>query len=308
MQKLRKGLSFLVNRKLALGYSGWKHCVSLAHSQEKKQAAMKRAMSYFINRNLSRRLGWMAHAVGGEGGVPAQATQRSWQNDEQEAAAGFSSWQEAVAPRDDPMARALKHLLNKELSRGWVAWHAQWEEKRAKMESMRRSLGHALNRQLSAGFLSWREMAEERAEFMRHLRKGAAFLVNRGLALGFGGWKHCVSLAHSQDKKQAAMKRAMSYFLNKELSRGWGGWHQMWAEKVEFLRKLRNGLGKMMNKKSPQASARGRKLSLRGTIRCRRPSNTCLTKSCLEAGLVGTLSGRRSEQRWSLCAAASGML
>ena len=90
------------------------------------------------------------------------------------------------------------------------------------MESMRRSLGHALNRQLSAGFLSWREMAEERAEFMRHLRKGAAFLVNRGLALGFGGWKHCVSLAHSQDKKQAAMKRAMSYFLNKELSRGWG--------------------------------------------------------------------------------------
>ena len=55
--------------------------------------------------------------------------------DEQEAAAGFSSWQEAVAPRDDPMSKALKHLLNKELSRAWVAWHAQWEEKRAKMES-----------------------------------------------------------------------------------------------------------------------------------------------------------------------------
>ena len=40
-------------------------------------------------------------------------------------------------------------------------------------------------------------------------------MANRGLALGFAGWLHCVSLAH-QEKKAAAMKRALSYFLNKE--------------------------------------------------------------------------------------------
>ena len=36
---------------------------------------------------------------------------------------GFASWREYVSgkPTDDPMAKALRHMMNRELSRGWVA-------------------------------------------------------------------------------------------------------------------------------------------------------------------------------------------
>ena len=72
--------------------------------------------------------------------------------------------------------------LIRELARGWVCWHTQWEEQRRKMESMRRSLSHMLNRKLSAGWNAWVEMAEEKALFMQKLRKGLSRMVNRQLA------------------------------------------------------------------------------------------------------------------------------
>ena len=92
------------------------------------------------------------------------------------------------------------------------------------MASMKKSLIHLLNRELSRGFVAWVEMAEEARYFMQKLRKGLSMFTNRGLALGFAGWLHCVSLAHSQERKKAAMGKALSFFVNRELSRGWLGW------------------------------------------------------------------------------------
>ena len=39
------------------------------------------------------------------------------------------------------MSKALLHFLNRELARGWHAWHAMWGVLKAKRESMRKSLG-----------------------------------------------------------------------------------------------------------------------------------------------------------------------
>ena len=36
------------------------------------------------------------------------------------------------------MARALRHLMNRQLSMGWVAWYAAWEERVTKLTAMRR--------------------------------------------------------------------------------------------------------------------------------------------------------------------------
>ncbi len=92
------------------------------------------------------------------------------------------------------MSKALRHLMNRELSRGWVMWHSTWQELVAKRESMRRSLGHMLHRGLSRGFGAWHEMVVERAEFMQKLRKGVGYMVNRKLAVasaaGASLWLH----------------------------------------------------------------------------------------------------------------------
>ena len=153
------------NRGLALGFAGWLHAVSLAHSQERKKDAMKKALSYLVNGTRSRleRVGGDVRSASRSSSPFAAAWPSSFIVNLLAAGLGGSSpWR-----HDDPMAKALRHLINREMSRGWVGWHTQWEEKRAKMESMRRSLGHALNRQLSAGWGAWVEMAVDRAEFMR---------------------------------------------------------------------------------------------------------------------------------------------
>ena len=52
--------------------------------------------------------------------------------------------------------------MNRELARGWTAWHTMYAEQKRKMESMRRSMSHMLNRELSRGWGAWSEMALER--------------------------------------------------------------------------------------------------------------------------------------------------
>ena len=60
---------------------------------------------------------------------------------------------------DDPMAKALRHMMNRGLSRGMLCWLENWAEEKAKRESMRKSLGHLVNRELSKGWGAWLEMA-----------------------------------------------------------------------------------------------------------------------------------------------------
>ena len=193
-------------QQIALGFGGWLHYVSLSHSQEQKTAAMKRAISYFTNRELSR--GWSGYGDVGRGLAKLESLRRGMSHlANRELSRGFGGWLEAVMPRDDPMSKAVR-FVNRELARGWVGWQTQWAEAARKMASMKKSLVYLLNRELSRGFVAWVEMAEE-ARFMQKLRKGLSMFTNRGLALGFAGWLHCVSLSHSQERKTAAMKKAL---------------------------------------------------------------------------------------------------
>ena len=88
MRKLRKGLSMMVNRKLALGFASWTFNVALRKDREASVGHMSRALSFFINRELAR--GWVG-----------------W----------HSMWSESVAKRAS-MRKSLGHFLNRELSAG----------------------------------------------------------------------------------------------------------------------------------------------------------------------------------------------
>ena len=53
----------------------------------------------------------------------------------------FGSWRERIfGQADDPMAKALLHMMNRELSRGWVMWHSTWEEEKASASLCARAL------------------------------------------------------------------------------------------------------------------------------------------------------------------------
>ena len=57
---------------------------------------------------------------------------------------------EASAQRQrESMSKALRYMLQRGLSRGWVAWQSRWAEATRKRESMRRGLGHQRWRALS---------------------------------------------------------------------------------------------------------------------------------------------------------------
>ena len=269
MQKLRKGMSFMVNRRVALAMALWRERVS---------------------------------AVGS----------------------------------DDPMSRAIRHLVNRGLSRGWVAWHASWSDGLRKRNSMRQSLGHLLNRQLSRGWGAWVEMAVEHALFMQKLRKGMGHMLNRRLSASFVRWvrssvnartaavaewspeQHLVfawsswlryligrarlqlalssalaSTAHRRTRraliiwrtgsrsgddpfgraarhlarrqmsrgwlgwvsewsrlahKRDTMRRSLTHLLNRGLSRGWAGWHAAWSAAVRKRDSMRRSLSHLLNR------------------------------------------------------------
>ena len=47
-------------------------------------------------------------------------------------ALGFAAWKERIfGAADDPMAKAMRYFLNHNLARGFVCWHATWEELKA---------------------------------------------------------------------------------------------------------------------------------------------------------------------------------
>ena len=147
-ESMRKSIGHLVNRKLSLGWRAWHE---MAVERAEFMQKLRQGVGFMMNRKL---------------GV------------------GFGSRERIFGQADDPMAKALLHMMNRELSRGWVMWHSTWEEEKAKRESMRKSLGHLVNRQLSMGWRAWHEMAVERAEFMLKLRQGVGFMMNRKLGVG----------------------------------------------------------------------------------------------------------------------------
>jgi len=131
-------MGHLMNRKLS---AGWRALQAAAAERREAMQLMRKGLSFLANSKLA-----VAFA--------------SWRGDN--AATALLS---ASAQRQrDAKAKAMGHLLNRHLSRGWTAWHARWEAVARKRASARRGLSHLMNRKLSAGYRSWEAMVAERRE------------------------------------------------------------------------------------------------------------------------------------------------
>ena len=185
--KMSKSLRYALNRNLAKGWVRW---IESREGAQRRLRAMRRSLQHMINRGLSRGFGaWHEMAV--ERAEFMQKLRKGLSMlVNRKLALGYKTWHARIADKkDDPMAKALKHMMNRGLSRGFVCWQQMCETARAKRESMRKSLGHLLNRQLSKGFGGWVEMTLDRIEFMQKLRKGASYMLNRKLGGAFASWR-----------------------------------------------------------------------------------------------------------------------
>merc|ERR1739841_381198 len=123
---MRRGLSFMVNSKLAAAFNSWNGANTLSASAQRQRDSMSKALLYMLHRGLSK--GWVA-----------------W----------HSKWEEAVRKRES-LRRGLSHLVNRKLSAGWNSWAEMVAERRAAMDLMRRGLSFMVNSKLAAAFNSWR--------------------------------------------------------------------------------------------------------------------------------------------------------
>ena len=120
-------LHALMNRKLRVaGRAGTRHGQELV----RKRAAMRRSLGHMLNRGLSR--GWGAWVEMARS-VPrsCRSCARAWLHGEPQARARLGrrlGERVAIASRDDPMSKASCYFVNRELSRGWNAWHDTWSE------------------------------------------------------------------------------------------------------------------------------------------------------------------------------------
>ena len=177
---MRRSLSFLINRKLAMGFKSWLGYVAAAAGAQAQRNSMSRALLHLLHRELSR--GWM--------GWREDVNRRALAIKRMRVALFFlmtlqaanclSLWRDFVSGQR-AMSRGLLHMINRELSRGWVGWHAHWMEAVRARERARGGLSRLMNRQLSAGWGSWVELVAERRASRELMRRR---LTRRSTLLG----------------------------------------------------------------------------------------------------------------------------
>ena len=181
--QLKAGLTRLRNGKLSAGWNSW---VTMAFERREAMVLMRRGVSFMKNRKLA----------------PAF---QSWL-----AAIDPSSSAQSAEQQRESMSKALRHLLHRELSRGWVGWHAQWlevvrkraealsmseEDAQRERDSMSKALRHLLHRELSRGWTEW------------HVQ-----------------WQELQSSKRDAQRKRDGMSKALRHMLHRELSRCWTAW------------------------------------------------------------------------------------
>ena len=205
--QLKAGITRLRNGKLSVGWNSW---MTMAFERREAMVLMRRSLKFMANRKLA----------------PA-----------------FQSWLGVLISSDaqgkrDSMSKALRHLLHRELSRGWVGWYTQWQEAVRKREYARLTkkllkggLMRMCNRKLSAGWNSWAEIATERRGVMKLVLRGVLFMEHRKLASAFKSWLDAFGPRAEKAKRTlTSMVKSLRHLLHRELSRGWTEWHVQWQE------------------------------------------------------------------------------
>eukprot|EP00966_Prymnesium_polylepis_P171149 3956328-Prymnesium_polylepis.1 len=157
----------------------------------------------------------------------------------------FNTWLLAIQRRtDDPikdevMSRALRHLINRNMSRGMLCWASMWRESCRTREAMWRSMSHMLNRGLSKGWKGWLDMMAERQEKLAAMRKSLTHMLKRELARGLTSW---AAMASKRGRRAKAILATMLRNESIRIYTAWGKWLQHMVIGTAAMEAMRRGL------------------------------------------------------------------
>ena len=193
----------MMNRKLALGFAGWREGWQWKLGKGRSASNMSRALGHFVNRELSRGyLGWAEYAAD-------------------------------LAYKRASMRRGLSHMLNRKLSAGLNAWVEMVAMKAEFMQLLRKGLSFMIHRKLAMAWGRWRSTRS----LSPHSLRGARHFANRKLSLGWNAW---VEFWRERTRKADAMRRGLKHMLTGG-SRAASTRGSRRALRLEFMQLLRKG-------------------------------------------------------------------
>ena len=195
------------------------------------------------------------------------------------------SWQAMHAERVEALRllrKGVGFMVNRRLSGGLRRWRSNLLGGRDSAATSK-ALRHMRNRGLSKGWRAWDAMASERREALRLMRKGLGFMVNRELARG-------LSQLRARLETGNIMAKGMGHMMNRELSRGWRAWIAMLDERAEAMRLLRKGLAYMMSREVARGLSKWRHANETDDVLWRPRRTATTSSQSSSAGAAGCAS------------------
>ena len=195
---------------------------------------------------------------------------------------GWLVWREnGATDHQAELGKCFAHLLYGQVSRGFAAWVGMVEAFEEKLMVLKRGVSALINKQLSAAWMSWREAADllgshrRRTQRKAQRKRALGFLKQTNVVKAWLTWRTYTSesrdaqstLAASRDafrtrgqraalsswSEQASRLLKLGYAMRKlthqQLSRVYGTWVEMAVGRREYLTKLKQGAGRMLNRK-----------------------------------------------------------
>ena len=251
---LKRAMKHWMSMQLVRGFGSWE---AMVRAREHN----RRAMVGFLKRGSRKGMdAWLAFVrEKAKQRRRATAALKRLSPEGRALTKALNQWAEHISRCAGPRERALKHMLNGALSKGWRSWTAMvaaranarrafmhfagsnlvkavsaWEEYAEHQRTMRGALRRLCSRQLSKCFESWQEAMEEAVERKRRMRAVLA---------GFGGpkrralnsWK-----GHCEDMHM--MRRGIARMVMGAQARAVGTWLGYIEARAAQAKRMRDAL------------------------------------------------------------------
>ena len=147
-------------------------------------------------------------------------------------ALGFASWSESshaasTQNTKQAMSRAVRQMMNRKLSRCWLAWLGAQQDERWRLESMRRSSSYLANGELaklSRAYDTWLSLTRQHGNVEERYQTCVSWTSRQALCWGFAKWHQCASELKRLEEKMDLMNCAERKVKRSQLANGWERW------------------------------------------------------------------------------------
>ena len=268
---------FLVNRKLAVGFSRW--CLKLASWRQMTKCALRylinclkvrgwtrwtecrergRQFARWVHQGVRKAItlrvsrGWRKwREVCGVRSVTVRLVQRAASFFLHLAAAwAFASWTQSQRFQRDFQrgadaltGHALRLLRQQSLSRCWNTWRATAVERAGTLDALRRIVQYLSHQHVARALNTWTLFALELGAMRETLRGGLLYMIHHRMGRSFGGWVDACFAARESADRLAAMRRVLTLLLLRKLKYGWSSWRAAVSAREDAFAALRRAIG-----------------------------------------------------------------